>query len=107
MNTPEHAGVRHSTLNNAGARSLRFAKKCRWNHRIPADWDEHHFAARARQAVIDSMIRCVDTVGYSGLEDRVDSNWGRIVAGAAPSSDIRGGNQSKKERHEREQLCED
>jgi type IV secretory pathway VirB10-like protein len=46
--------------------------------------DEHHFAARV--GAIDSMIKCIDTAGYSGLEDRVDSHWGRIFAGAALST---------------------
>jgi type IV secretory pathway VirB10-like protein len=55
-------------------------------HRIRGDLDEHHFTARARVGVIDSMIKCVDTAGYSGLEDRVDSHWGRIFAGAALST---------------------
>jgi len=28
-------------------------------HRIRGDLDEHHFTARAREGVIDSMIKCV------------------------------------------------
>ena len=31
-------------------------------------------------------LQAADTAGYSGLEDQVDSHWGRIFAGAALST---------------------
>ncbi len=37
-------------------------------------------------SIILDRLQGVDTAGYSGLEDRVDSHWGRIFAGAALST---------------------
>ena len=37
-------------------------------------------------SIILDRLQGTDKAGYSGLEDRVDSHWGRIFAGAALST---------------------